>query len=123
MERVSNVFTIVRYSAHVMTQILVDHTPRARDPKRFLAQLKALGITHLLLTQMVSPETGTIIDTGDEDLRLWTFAETLRRAGCLTIVKTFETRSIGSRALAAFQPVSGAETGGVLRLESEGCRL
>ena len=114
---------VPNYSAHVMTQILVDHTPRARDPKRFLAQLKALGITHLLLVHKVSPETGTIIDTGDEDLRLWTFAETLRRAGCLTIVKTFETRSIGSRTLAAFQPVSGAETGGVLRLETEGCRL
>ncbi|MCH6590918.1 MAG: glycosyltransferase family 39 protein [Proteobacteria bacterium] len=114
---------VPHYSAHVMTQILVDHTPRARDPKRFLAQLKALGITHLLLTQKVSPETGTIIDTGDEDLRFWTFAETLRRAGCLTIVKTFETRSIGSRTLAAFQPVSGAGTGGVLRLETEGCRL
>jgi len=114
---------VPHYSAHVMTQILVDHTPRARDPKRFLAQLKALGITHLLLVQQVSPETGTIIDTGDEDLRFWTFAETLRRAGCLTIVKTFETRSIGSRTLAAFQPVSGAGTGGVLRLETEGCRL
>ena len=114
---------VPHYSAHVMTQILVDHTPRARDPKRFLAQMKALGITHLLLVQKVSAETGTIVDTGDEDLRFWTFAETLRRAGCLTIVKTFETRSIGSRALAAFQPVSGAETGGVLRLETEGCRL
>jgi hypothetical protein len=114
---------VPHYSAHVMTQILVDHTPRARDPKRFLEQLKALGITHLLLAQKVSPETGTIIDTGDEDFRFWTFAETLRRAGCLTIVKTFETRSIGSRTLAAFQPVSGAGTGGVLRLETEGCRL
>jgi hypothetical protein len=113
---------VPHYSAHVMTQILVDHTPRARDPKRFLEQLKAQGITHLLLTTRVSPETGTIIDTGDEDFRFWTFAETLRRAGCLTIVKTFETRSIGSRTLAAFQPVSGAETGGVLRLETEGCR-
>ena len=114
---------VPHYSAHAMTQILVDHTPRARDPKRFLAQMKALGITHLLLVQKVSPETGTIIDTGDEDLRFWTFAETLRRAGCLTIVKTFETRSFGSRALAAFQPLSGAETGGVLKLETEGCRL
>ena len=111
------------YPAEEMIQILVDHSPRARDVKRFLEQLKAQGITHLLLAQKVSPETGTIIDTGDEDLRLWTFAETLRRAGCLTIVKTFETRSIGSRTLAAFQPVSGAETGGVLRLETEGCRL
>ncbi len=71
---------------------------------------------------MVSPETGTIIDTGDEVLRLWTFAETLRRAGCLTIVKTFETRSIGSPTRAAFQPVSGARTDGVPRLETEGCR-
>ena len=114
---------VPHYSANVMTQILVDHTPRARDPKRFLAQLKALGITHLLLTTKVSPETGTIIDTGDEDFRLWTFAETLRRAGCLTIVKTFETRSIGSRTLAAFQPVAGVETGGVMKLKTEGCRL
>ncbi len=85
--------------------------------------MKALGITHLLLAGGVSPETGTIIDTGDESPRFWTFAETLRRAGCLTIVKTFENRSIGSRTLAAFQPVSGAGTGGVLRLETEGCRL
>ena len=114
---------VPHYSANVMTQILVDHTPRARDPKRFLAQLKALGITHLLLTTKVSPETGTIIDTGDEDFRLWTFAETLRRAGCLTIVKTFETRSIGSRTLAAFRPVAGVETGGVMKLKTEGCRL
>ena len=111
------------YSAHVMTQILVDHTPRATDPGKFLAQLKAQGITHLLLVQKVSPETGTIIDTGDEDMRFWTFAETLRRAGCLTIVKTFETRSIGSRTLAPFRPVAGVETGGVVKLKTEGCRL
>ena len=70
----------------------------------------------------MSPETATIIDTGDENFRLWSVAETLRRAGCARIVKTLEPRSIGSRILAAFQPVSGAGTGGVPRLESEGCR-
>ena len=89
--------------------------------------MTALGVVLLLFAAClgagVSPETGTIIDTGDAVLRLWTFAETLRRAGCLTIVKTFETRSIGSRTLAPFQPVLGAGTGGVLRLETEGCRL
>ncbi len=102
---------------------LVDHTPRARDPKRFLAQLKALGITHLLLADGVSPETGTTIDTGDEDFPFRTFAETLRRAGCASIVKTFETRSIGSRTLAAFRPVTRVDTGGVVKLKADECRL
>ena len=114
---------VPHYSAHAITQILVDHSPRARDAKRFLEQLKARGITHLLLAQKVSPETGTIIDTGDENFRFWTFAETLRRAGCASIVKTFEIRSIGSRTLAAFRPPSGVDTGGVLKLKVDECRL
>ena len=114
---------VPHYSAHPITQILVDHSPRARDAKRFLEQLKARGITHLLLTQKVSSETGTIIDTGDENFRLWSFAETLRRAGCASIVKTFETRSFGSRTLDAYRPVTRVDTGGVVKLKADECRL
>ena len=107
------------YSAEVTNQILVDHSPRATDTGKFLAQLRAQGITHLLLVHGVDSER--IIDTGNEDLRLWTFAEILRQAGCLTIMKTFEVRTIPSRTLAAFRPPGQVERGGVLKLEE--CRI
>lgn len=93
------------YPATDVGQIVVDISPRATAGK-FLEQMKAQGISHVLV-----------------HFAGWPLVEALSEAGCLTIVKTFEVRSIPSRTLAAFLPPGNPETGGVMKLNTEGCRL
>lgn len=94
------------FYAHFVQEAQVDVSPRATDPRRFYAQLRAVGATHLLVAEADGPAVG---------LMLW---KGLRDIGCLDRVRGFRTRFLGSRAL-GLEGTAGEAT--VYRLKEPGC--
>ncbi len=83
-------FEVPYFYAHVQQSGWIDLRPEADDPLRFLRQVQARGITHLLVGDDIST------DAPHNGLQQW---RPLLRAGCLVVVGKVETRSIGSRTL------------------------
>ena len=101
------------FPATDVSQVIVDISPRATNAGKFLEQIKAQGISHVLVHFGI--EQGRVVG--------WPLVETLRKNGCLNIIKTFKVHTIPSRTLAAFQEPAKPETGGVMKLRTEGCRI
>ncbi len=77
------------FFANTYAQKIVDLSPGRRDPRRFLRQIKAEGVTHLIF----SPNDGS---------SLGRYIETLKDAGCLKTVRRFDNVAVfPSRTLRA----------------------
>ena len=107
------------YYAHAMGQVLIDISPRANDAPKFLAQLRAQGVTHILLTGDVDAEAGAI----GAHSSLGRMTEALRAARCAEILETFDIESFPSRTLRAYGAAATRTTGAVVALRAETCRI
>ncbi len=110
------------YFAHISAQILVDLTARARDPERFLQQIRRQGITHILLPNRVDRKTRKILAPGKASMLPWLTGK-LVAAGCAEVLATFDMKRIASRTMKLFNAPFKVETGAVVRVETEKCRL
>lgn len=82
------------FYAHYLSQAVIEVSGVAQDPKKFLGQLAAQGVTHILIP--VPPQA-----TGqDAPGAVNAVIDALDRAGCLRTVATFEVKPMGSRTLA-----------------------
>jgi hypothetical protein len=95
---------------HTTQDATIDISDRAADPHRFLDQLRAQGITHLLMPDSDSsgPARG---------LHLWKEALT---SGCLTEVATTTATAVGSRTLGSDSPPS-TSTHHILKIAGRDC--
>ena len=97
------------FFASPLSQSTVELRPEKTDARTLYRQLRSLGITHLLL----ATSKGLSGETYPVPYRL------LAEAGCLTMLKHFDGRTIASRTLPAMK--SGPQAMAVARLKLEGC--
>jgi len=111
------------YYAHPDFQLLVDLRPQANDARRFLDQLRRLGISHILLTEGIDSSNDAFLQT-PEPSSLQRLSHDLVVAGCARIVATFPIARIDSRTLRnlGVRPAR-FDYGAVLALTREGCKL
>ena len=110
------------YHAHPLAQALVDISPRARDPQRFLQQTAALGISHILVPAGVARESGRIMLPVGETGGLRPIMRELQRRRCTTLLKTFEVRRIRSRSLDSLGLGNKAgDRAGIFALDRQRC--
>lgn len=102
------------YLAHQTQQALLDLRPQATDARRFLAQLEALKITHLLVSQTPAG--------ADKDAwpPLMVLSNALDEMGCLQPVREFVVEKRSSRTLPGLH--GGRETLELFRLSGDKCR-
>ncbi|MBI2236360.1 MAG: hypothetical protein HYU60_05310 [Magnetospirillum sp.] len=98
------------FYAHFVQEARVDVGPHASDPVRFDRQLRAVGVTHLLVTE---PGEGV----APAGLHLW---QRLRDRGCLELIETFQIRTTASRTLTP-DAGGGTATSHVYRLGEPSC--
>jgi hypothetical protein len=104
-------FDIPVYYGHIVQDGRVDLRPEADDPSRYLAQLRAAKVTHILATHEGDPPYRR---TGDGQWRA------LESSGCLALVRTFSIPTLASRALPSLG--RGEETWGLHRIDANGCK-
>jgi hypothetical protein len=102
-------FDVPTFYAHEVQEARVDISRMASDPVRYLQQLHAQGITHVLAT------AGTP-DSIPKGVNLW---QTLASSGCLQPVKLFDVEVFQSRTLPALGRAN--EQWELLRLDEPSC--
>jgi hypothetical protein len=113
--------TVPHYFAHWSAQAMVELTPQSDDPRRFLAQTAALGITHVLVPFGYDANSGRIATHGRSGGFLF-LMDRLQRADCLVPLAVFNAPRIASRTLSALavKPPTLARAA-VMALKRTGC--
>lgn len=109
MRQLNYLLEVPYFYAHHADEGQIDITPGATDPKRFLAQIGDIGITHLLVYS--EPDEPAASPKGHN---LW---RPLLAKGCLKIVKEMPVRAVRSRTLQSSSNISVI----VLKLQNNDC--
>lgn len=109
------------YFAHPLAQAVIDVSTRANDLRRFLAQLRARGITHILLTNNVDPETGAI-DPVHPMSNLPQLVTELREHGCARMLEPIAMHRTFSRTIDPLLDSARQAHGAVFALTPGTCR-
>ena len=86
------------FVAQPFKQNFIDSRLAARDPRKFLEQIRRLDVTHILF----------LTRPGETHRPIALFVDKLIDAGCGRTVAEFATRPIASRTLAEFRPIERA---------------
>ena len=100
------------YLAHPAHQALIDVLPMARDPARFLHQIRDLGITHILYRH---PPQGVPEPTSG----FYGLTRAIVRRGCAEVVKSATAHRFASRTLPSL--LTDTHRAEVLRLKTGNC--
>jgi hypothetical protein len=107
------------YTAMARFQYQVDLLPGSSDPRRFLAELRALGITHILLAPSLADFKAGRRHIWTDELATYTTA--LVASGCAQVVHSEIMRAPRSRTLPALE--TSEVTSDVVALTDGACRL
>jgi hypothetical protein len=110
---------IPSYTAQPALQHRVDLLPGSSDPQRFLAQLRALGITHILLFPSLADAASGERFYQAEQLAAYVLA--LRAAGCAEAIHGAIAVAPRSRTLPSLDV--NEISSDVVRIDADRCRL
>jgi hypothetical protein len=98
------------FQAHSIDQAIVDVLPNRRDPRRFVLQVRAAGVTHAIANKRVVAGYGESYDR---------LMQAATKAGCFTAIGEVEAVSQASRTLRALY--RGSETIQILKRTDKNC--
>lgn len=103
-------FEVPVYYGHVVNDARVDIMIGTRNPSRYLAQLRSVGVTHILID-------GDGDSGADDGVSQW---RSLVALGCVDQVKTFSIATFGSRTLPDLN--QGQDSYALYRINPDACR-
>jgi hypothetical protein len=107
------------YTGSERYQYLVDLIPGSSNPRRFLAEIARLGITHIVAAPGLADYAAGIRHFGTEALVAYTSA--LVAAGCGTVVHSDVMTAPRSRTMPGFE--SNTVTSDIVAVDTAHCRL
>lgn len=111
-------FRVPYFLARGNLQTIVNLRPDANDPRAFLREIRAIGVTHILHSP---PIVGSESSSENRDSALVRLTRGLYAAHCVKPIATFDVTAVASRTLpAAHAKIERAQ---VLQLIKDGCRL